>query len=87
MAAQLLQHPDRKRTARWSLGVIGHQVKTLNRLIEDLLDVSRISKGKIHLRKEVLDLAAVIGPAVESVTALVRGTRARADRLAPPGSP
>jgi CheY-like chemotaxis protein/two-component sensor histidine kinase len=42
-------------------------------LIEDLLDVSRLSKGKIHLRTEVVDLASVLARAVESVTALVKG--------------
>ena len=54
------------------LGVISHQVRALNRLIEDLLDVSRISKGKIHLGKRSWTSAAVIGHAVDSVAALVR---------------
>jgi PAS domain S-box-containing protein len=71
MAAHLLPRAGSEAERSWSLGVIGHQVKTLNRLIEDLLDVSRISEGKIHLRKEVVDLASVIARAVESVTALV----------------
>ena len=30
------------------------------RLVDDLLDVSRISRGKIELRKERVDLAAVV---------------------------
>ena len=51
--------------------VITHQVEALKRLIEDLLDVSRISKGKIHLRKEVLDLSVVIRHAVDSIAGLV----------------
>ena len=61
-----------RRTRAWGLGVVAHQVKALNRLIEDLLDVSRLSKGKIHLRTEVVDLASVVARAVESVTALVK---------------
>ena len=72
MAAHLVQRTDSEKDRSWGLGVIGHQVKNLNRLIEDLLDVSRISKGKIHLRKEAVDLASVIARAVESVTALVK---------------
>ncbi len=42
------------------------QVVHLARLVDDLMDVARISQGKIDLRKEVLDLAAVVGRAVES---------------------
>ena len=70
LAARLVQSTVSEKDRSRSLGILVHQVKTLNRLIEDLLDVSRISKGKIHLRKEVVDLASVIGRAVESVTAL-----------------
>ena len=72
MAAHILQRPGTEKEREWSLGVITHQVGALNRFIEDLLDVSRISKGKIHLRREALDLAAVIGHAVDSVATLVR---------------
>ena len=71
MAARILQDPDSEPRRSWGLGVVIHQVKALSRLIEDLLDVSRISEGKIHLRREVLDLAAVIARAVESVAGLV----------------
>ncbi len=72
MAAYSLQLVDSEEERSWNLGIVGHQVKNLNRLIEDLLDVSRISKGKIHLRREVVDLADVIARAVEAVTALIK---------------
>ena len=72
MAAHIVQITGSERDRARNLGVIGHQVRTLSRLIEDLLDVSRISKGKIHLRMEALDLASVIARAVESVTALAK---------------
>jgi signal transduction histidine kinase len=42
------------------------QVHHLIRLVDDLLDVSRISRGKITLRREPLDLGPVIAQAVES---------------------
>jgi PAS domain S-box-containing protein len=42
------------------------QVKHLSRLVDDLLGVSRIMRGKIELRREPVDLAAVIGAAVET---------------------
>ena len=38
------------------------QVQHMTRLVDDLLDVSRITRGKIELRKEVVDLAAVVRP-------------------------
>jgi PAS domain S-box-containing protein len=71
MATHLLQEKGSDLDQAWALGVVGHQVKNLNRLIEDLLDVSRISQGKIRLRNKVEDLAAIIARAVESVTGLV----------------
>ena len=51
--------------------MVERQVQHMTRLVDDLLDVSRVSRGKIQLRKEVVDLAAVIARAVESVRPLV----------------
>lgn len=42
------------------------QVQHLTRLVEDLLDVSRIARGKIGLRKEPVELATVVNRAVET---------------------
>ncbi|HTE05313.1 MAG TPA: ATP-binding protein [Planctomycetota bacterium] len=42
------------------------QVESLVRLVDDLLDVGRISQGKIHLRKTVVDARAIAEMAVES---------------------
>ncbi|MEO8752776.1 MAG: PAS domain S-box protein [Casimicrobiaceae bacterium] len=53
--------------------VIGRQVGHLSRLVDDLLDVSRITSGKIRMRKEPLDLSAVVRAAVESVRSLADG--------------
>jgi len=47
------------------------QVQHMTRMVDDLLDVSRITRGKIELRKEVVDLAAVVDRAVESVRPLI----------------
>jgi len=49
------------------LAVIKRQVQNLKRLVDDLLDVSRISRGKIELRNELVELAAVVAEAVETV--------------------
>jgi len=51
----------------WARDVLDRQVKQLCRLVDDLLDVSRITHGKIELRFEAVDVAAVINVAVETV--------------------
>jgi PAS domain S-box-containing protein len=47
--------------------VIGRQVRHLSRLVDDLLDVARITQGKITLRQENVSLAAAIEAAIETV--------------------
>ncbi len=47
------------------------QVQHMARLLEDLLDVSRISRGRIELRKEIVDLASIIDRTVEGVRVLI----------------
>ncbi|MEP6789910.1 MAG: ATP-binding protein [Ramlibacter sp.] len=45
--------------------IIGRQVAHLSRLIDDLLDISRITQGKIQLKRETLDLKLVVASALE----------------------
>ncbi|MEO6192186.1 MAG: ATP-binding protein, partial [Thermoanaerobaculia bacterium] len=45
--------------------MVERQVKHLARLVDDLLDVSRITQGSIRLRKEVLDLGTIVQRAVD----------------------
>jgi signal transduction histidine kinase len=45
--------------------VIGRQVLHMRRLLDDLLDVSRVSLGKISLQRELIDLGAVLLQAIE----------------------
>jgi PAS domain S-box-containing protein len=51
--------------------VIDRQVTQLARLVDDLLDVSRIRSGKIRLNREPVDLASVISFAVETARPLI----------------
>jgi signal transduction histidine kinase len=51
--------------------MVERQVKHLARLVDDLLDVSRITQGSIRLRKEVVDLGSVVQRAVEGTRALI----------------
>ncbi len=70
-AVQLFGTLEAEEDLLWAKDVIQRQVKHLARLIDDLLDVSRISRGKISLRTEPLDLAPVVGSAVEAVRPLL----------------
>ncbi len=58
---QGLNEPDLVRAR----DMIDRQVRHMARLIDDLLDVSRLSRGKILLRKQVVDLAQVVRSAVD----------------------
>jgi CheY-like chemotaxis protein len=51
--------------------VIDRQVRHLMRLVDDLLDVSRISRGKIELRHRTVDLADIVGTAIETASPLL----------------
>ena len=45
--------------------IIAQQVEHMKRLLDDLLDVSRVSQGKIELRREICDVAEILRRAVE----------------------
>jgi PAS domain S-box-containing protein len=65
-AFQVLQRVDPlDPTLRKARDIIGRQVTHLARLVDDLLDVSRISRGKILLRKERLDLVPLVRTVAE----------------------
>ena len=57
---------------QWAREVIERQVLQMTRLVDDLLDVSRITKGKIELRKERLSLATLVSSAVEASRPLIK---------------
>lgn len=56
---------------RWAWEVIDRQVHHMIRLVDDLLDVSRITRGKIELRKERVSLTTVVNSAVEASRPLI----------------
>jgi len=59
-----LAPPDPKLT--WATDVTDRQITHLTRLVEELLDVARISQGKIVLQLEAVDLQAVLAHSVET---------------------
>jgi signal transduction histidine kinase len=66
--------------------VVDRQVSLLARLVEELLDVSRISQGKIQLKKEPVDLARVIAHSLETAHPLV-DARGQTLSLSVPAAP
>ena len=58
-------------TARLTRQVMERQVQHLVRLVDDLLDVSRVMRGRIELRNEHVELSAVIARAVETAQPLL----------------
>jgi PAS domain S-box-containing protein len=57
---------------RWGREVIDRQVQVMARLLEDLLDVSRISQNKLELRKERVKLTAVVEAALETSRPVIK---------------
>ncbi|HSS06140.1 MAG TPA: ATP-binding protein, partial [Rhodanobacteraceae bacterium] len=67
--SRLTSHDAR---AEQAVGVVQRQIDGLTRLVDDLLDVSRITRGRIELQRRSVDLRDVVQQAVEMVEPLVR---------------
>jgi signal transduction histidine kinase len=68
----------------YPIKVIERQVASLRRLVDDLLDLSRIGAGKIELKRETIALQEIVQRAVESASPLLRGRRHQLEVLLPP---
>jgi len=65
-AARVAQAPAATESqVQWAHGVIERQVQNMARLLDDLLDVSRITRGTLEIRKEPIELGSVIDAAIE----------------------
>jgi signal transduction histidine kinase len=77
-AVQILQlRMPAEETLRQPLEVIDRQARQLAGLVDDLLDVARITRGQINLRKQPLELAEIVAQAVETSRPLVEERRHR----------
>lgn len=63
-------HLDDPRIA-WSRDVLERQVGQLGRFVDDLMEIARITQGKLEMRSEVVDLVTLASQAAESSKALI----------------
>jgi PAS domain S-box-containing protein len=70
-ALALIARPDGEAALPHVLPVITRQVNYMVRLVDDLLEISRITSGKVELRRAVVDLNTVLRNAVEASKALI----------------
>ena len=71
-AVRILEMPaSDEQQRRWGRDVIARQVRNMALLLDDLLDVSRITRGKLELKKEYVGLRNVVEVAVETARPLI----------------
>jgi len=71
------------RPAEHELDVIGRQLDHLTRLVDDLLDVARITRGRVELRRQPVALGAIVATALETVEPATRERRQRIETSLP----
>ena len=77
-AAEVLTHPGlTQEQLAWACGVVQRQSAHMARLLDDLLDLARITQGKLQLKRELVSLAAIVDTALESTRAIVDRKRHR----------
>src|ERR1700750_1998219 len=71
-AVKLMESPPAdERQRQWGREVIARQVQRMALLLDDLLDVSRITRGRLELRKDYVDLQSLVSSAVETARPLI----------------
>ncbi len=83
--AALISHSEAATEAqkRWSHGVISRQVQHMSLLLDDLLDISRVTRGTLELRLETTDLNDVVEAAVETARPIIDAKRHSFSIVAP----
>lgn len=77
-----VQHDPANCTAL--LGIMQRQVRQMTRLIDDLLDLARITTGRMRLRREPVLAATVVAAAVEAVQPLINERQHQLTTVVPP---
>jgi PAS domain S-box-containing protein len=84
-AVSVLETSEVEGDLAWGRDVLDRQVGHLGRLLDDLLDVARIARGRIVLRKEMIDVDVVVSHAVESLRYLLEERGHRMEVVVSPG--
>lgn len=66
------------------LAVIARQAQQLNQLVNDLMDVSRVSQGKVELHKQPTDVNELVSQALEMTGAAIKAKEHRVDLILHP---
>jgi signal transduction histidine kinase len=78
------QEAEASPTLRQAGRIIERQLGRLVRIVDDLLDISRITRGKIQLRKERVTLQSVVGHSADAVRSLAESRQQRLTQSLPP---
>jgi signal transduction histidine kinase/ActR/RegA family two-component response regulator len=83
-AVKLLELPAAdERQRQWGRDVIARQVQRMALLLDDLLEVSRITRGRLELKKTQVDLPSLIAAAVETARPLMESKQHRLETRLP----
>jgi signal transduction histidine kinase len=74
---ELMEYEELTEGARHWLRIISDHTKTVRRLLDDLLDISRISQRKLRLRRELMDLRPIVERSRETAEPLFRTRKHR----------
>jgi signal transduction histidine kinase/CheY-like chemotaxis protein len=69
----------------WARDVVDHQVRQMADLVDDLLEISRVTTGKVRLQKEPIDVATIVAFAVETSRPMIEILHHRLSIVLPPG--
>ncbi len=84
-AVKLLEIRDANDSQReWSREVIARQVQRMALLLDDLLDVSRITRGRLELKKDYVGLQVLVATAVEPARPLIEAKHHTLEIVLPP---
>ena len=84
-SVEYLRLKERDPELDWSYDVIDRQVDHLTRLVDDLLDVSRITRGKLEIRRKRVDLSEILRGALETIQPQITRKGQRLHVSIPPG--
>ncbi|HEU4376458.1 MAG TPA: ATP-binding protein, partial [Telluria sp.] len=68
----------------WGFDVIDRQTRQLTHLVDDLMDVSRITQGRVQLRRAPCDLVAIVNAAIADSRSMIEAAGHRLERDFPP---